>query len=227
LTGALLPLLHVCDSAFPIGAFAYSDGLEWATATGAIADAAGLRAWLAVCLDEGIGRTDGPAVWQAWRAVCEEKWHALEDLDADIVALRPSASARRSSRAMGARLLTMWRGLHPAPRLDHLAGLVRDGRLGPTLPVAFAAACACAGIERHAAVEAFAYARLSSTISAAMRLMPIGQVSAHTLLADALARVPSVVLDLGERGAPVESFTPLMDIAQMNQQYLHSRLFRS
>ena len=65
----LLPLLHLCDSLFPVGAFAYSDGLE--TAAGRAAppfDAAELRAWIDVCLDETLGRMEGPAVWQAWTA---------------------------------------------------------------------------------------------------------------------------------------------------------------
>jgi urease accessory protein len=227
LTAPLLSLLHLCDSAFPIGAFAYSDGLESATAGGAIVSAEDLRAWIAVCLDDAFGRMDGPAVWQAWAAVRDERWSAIERLDGELTALRPSAAARRSSRAMGARLLTAWRPLRPSPRLDHLAALADRGRVGPSLPIAFAAACACAGIERHAAVEAFAYTRLSSTASAAMRLMPIGQRAAHALLAEALDRVPPLVRALAERDAPIESFTPSMDMAQMTQQFLHSRLFRS
>ena len=66
-----LELLHLCDSLFPIGGFAYSDGLERATSDGTIADAAGLQAWLEAVLDDTIGRLEGPAVWHAWRAVAD------------------------------------------------------------------------------------------------------------------------------------------------------------
>src|SRR6185503_15983287 len=97
----LLPLLQLCDSLFPIGAFAYSDGLE--TAAGRAAppfDAGELRAWIDVCLDETFGRMEGPAVWQAWTAFRDEDWDTLVMLDEEFTALRPSSSGRRSSRAM-------------------------------------------------------------------------------------------------------------------------------
>jgi len=188
---------------------------------------ADLGQWMDVVLDEGVGRLDGPAVWRAWLAVHERDWDALVALDEEMTALRPAASARRSIRAMGLRLLTTWQSLHPDPRLEHALMLAGRGMLGPSLPVAFAAACACGDIDRRDAVQAFAYTRLSATISAAMRLMPIGQTDAHARLARTLARVPALVDAIAARDAEPESFTPAMDIAAMSQQYLHSRLFRS
>jgi urease accessory protein len=229
-----LDLLHLCDSLFPLGAFAYSDGLESATSDGRIATVADLRAWIDVCLDETIGRLEGPAVWQAWSAACVGDWSALETLDEELTALRPSSAARRSSRAMGARLLTTWSALHPDPRLAALRSRVCPERAlvpsrveGPALPIAFAAVCARIGVERRDAVEAFAYTRLAATISAAMRLMPIGQSDAHALLARTLDRVPAVAAAIAARDARIESFAPALDIAAMTQQYVHSRLFRS
>src|SRR5258706_14258774 len=109
------------------------------------------------------------------------------------------------------------------------AGAAWHDAIGIALPIAFAAVCARIGVERHEAVEAFAYTRLAATVSAAMRLMPIGQTDAHLLLSRALERVPAVVDRLAARddeGAP-RSFTPQMDIVTMTQQYPHSRLVRS
>jgi urease accessory protein len=223
----MLRLLHLCDSLFPIGGFAYSDGLETATAGHAVADAGDLGAWLDVCLDETFARLDGPAVWQAWAAVAGADWTVLTMLDEEIAALRPAASARRSSQAMGLRLLTAWQALYPDARLAQVLTLAGARRIGPALPIAFAGACACSGIERRQAAEAFAYTRLSATISAAMRLMAIGQSDAHRLLARTLERVPSIVAGFVHRDARLQSFTPAMDIAAMSQQHLHSRLFRS
>jgi len=247
-----LRLLHLCDSLFPLGGFAYSDGLEAATTVRpkpdttetlasptpvvsgfsrtTVADVDGLRDWIDVCLDETIGRLEGPGVWRAWPAFRDGDWDAIAGLDEELTALRPSASARRSSRAMGLRLLTTWQALYPDARLTEAIALGRGGRFGPVLCVAFAGACACAGIEPRRSVEAFAYTRLASTISAAMRLMPVGQADAHACLASALDRVPAVVDALIVRdgkGARLESFSPAMDLAAMTQQYLHSRLFRS
>ena len=128
---------------------------------------------------------------------------------------------------MGLRLATTWQALYPDAALEGLVARARDGAIGPALPVAFAAVCASSGIDRRTSAEAFAYNRLAATISAAMRLMPLGQTEAHRLLAGTLARVPQVVDAMLARSARAESFAPAMDVAAMSQQYLHSRLFRS
>lgn len=226
MSGRLLALLHLCDSLFPIGSFGYSDGLEAATAAGLVQTPADLQAWLDVCLDDVVGRTDGPAALRAWSAFNREDWVALYELDQEITAMRPSSATRRSSRAMGLRLVTTWSALYPDRRMEHLLDLARRQRLGPALPIAFGCACASASVGMRDAGVAFAYTRLASTISAALRLMRIGQTDAHARLAAVLQRVPMVVDAMTTRARP-ESFAPAMDVSAMTQQYLHSRLFRS
>ena len=222
----LLALLHLSDSLFPIGGFGYSDGLEAAAAAGLVQTPADLQAWLDVCLDQVLGRTDGPVALRAWSAFGRRDWDAICGLDEEITAMRPAGATRRSSRSMGRRLVTTWSTLYRDDRLEHLLDLVRLQRLGPALPIAFGCACASAGIEMRDAGVAFAYTRLASTTSAALRLIRIGQTDAHALLAETLTRVPAVVDAMLTRARP-ESFTPAMDVAAMAQQYLHSRLFRS
>ena len=224
---ALLSLLHLCDSLFPIGSFAYSDGLESAAASGLVTGVADLGEWLEICRDEGFGRSDGPAIVIAWSAVETADWDAVVAIDEEITALRASSTARMANRSMGLRLLKTWQGLHPDVRLEQMLALARAGRLGPTLPVAFAAVGYCGGIAQRDALAGYAYTRLAATVSAAMRLVAIGQTDAHQLLSRALARVPSTIDDVLARHARPESFTPALDIAQMTQQYVHSRLFRS
>ena len=180
-----------------------------------------------ICLDESIRNLDGPTVWTAWSAFREQDWGSLLRLDQEVTALRPSGTTRRASRAMGLRLVTTWQTLYPDPDLMQLAEHARDGAIGPAWPVAFASVCAASGVDQRSALEAFAYNRLAATVSAAMRLMPIGQAGAHALLAEALVRVPAMADAVMVRTRPVESFTPAMDLAAMSQQYLHSRLFRS
>jgi urease accessory protein len=218
----MLKLLHLCDSLFPIGAFAHSDGLETAAA-----DGRPLQEWIEVVLEESIGRLDGPTVWRSWSAFDDRDWALLAHVDEEAIALRPSASSRRSMRAMGLRLLTTWQALYPDPKNADVLAIAHDGAIAPSLPVAFACACASADVGQRATVEAFAYTRLASTVSAAMRLLPIGQIEAHALLARQLERLPSIVDAMIARDARAESFAPMMDIAAMTQQYLRSRLFRS
>jgi urease accessory protein len=226
MTRPLLALLHLCDSLFPIGGFGYSDGLEAATAAGLVDTPAELQAWLDVCVDEVVGRMDGPAALCAWSAFARQDWDALREIDGEITAMRPSRALRHSSRAMGLRLITTWAALYPDRRLERLLDLARAQRLGPALPVAFGCACASAGAGMRDTGAAFAYTRLASTTSAALRLMKIGQTEAHAQLATTLGHVPLAVEAMMRRSQP-HSFTPAMDVCTMTQQYLHSRLFRS
>ena len=224
---ALLSLLHVCDSLFPIGSFAYSDGLESAAAGGAVTGSADLAVWLEISLEEGFGRSDGPAIVNVWTAVEAGDWAAVAAVDEELTALRASSTARLASRSMGLRLMKAWQGLHPDVRLDQMLEFIALRRPGPTLPIAFAAVGCREGIAQRDLLAGYAYGRLAATISAAMRLIPIGQSDAHQLLSLALARVPSSIDFVLARHARPESFTPALDIAQMSQQYLHARLFRS
>jgi urease accessory protein len=223
----VLQLLHLCDSLFPVGAFAHSDGLETATASGVVRDADSLQLWVDAVLDEAFGRLDGPIAWRARVLIDDMRWDELARLDAEAIAMRPAASSRRATCSMGQRLLDTWRRLHPDPRLDRLHELASCGSIGPCFAVAFAAACGCADVPPASALEALAYTRLASTVSAAMRLAPVGQNDAHLVLSRTLARVPDIVATITERDVAHESFAPAMDIAAMSHQYLHSRLFRS
>jgi urease accessory protein len=222
-----LELLHLCDSLFPIGAFAYSDGLESATSASLVCDRASLGEWLDVCLDESIGRSDGPALVIAWSAFAEESWDTFRAVDEELTALRPSSTVRTANRSMGWRLLKTWQALHPDVRLEQALEHAATTRSGPTLPVAFAAVGVCAGINRHDGLAGYAYTRLGATVSAAMRLIALGQTEAHLLLSRVLVRVPAMADDVIARNGPIESFAPGLDVAQMTQQYVHSRLFRS
>src|SRR5688572_7855720 len=204
----LLSVLHLCDSLFPVGGFAYSDGLEAATASGAIANGGALGEWLDVCLDDLIARSEGPTLLLVWSAFLEDDWDAIAQLDAEVTALRPSATARRASRGMGLRLAITWQSLYPNASLARLVARAHDGVIGPAWPVAFAAVCASSGVDRRSAAEAFAYNRLAATTSSAMRLMPVGHTDAHRLLAATLARVPQVVDAMIARAARAESFAP-------------------
>jgi urease accessory protein len=222
MTGNLVVLLHLCDSLFPIGSFAHSDGLEAATSRGEIQAAADLRHWVDVSLGEALRRVEGPAVARAWLAVTRGEFDAVATIDSEVYALRPTSTGRDSTRAMGSRLLKTWRQIRPAQSVP-FAQLEQQ----LTLPVAFGVVSAASEIPVHAAVEGFMYTRLASIVSAAMRLMALGQREGHTLLADALTRVPKLAEEIVSDDSPIGAFTPVLDVRVMSQQYVESRLFKS
>jgi urease accessory protein len=222
-TANLVALLHLCDSLFPIGSFAHSDGLEAATTAGQVRTSADLEVWMLAILTDTLRKLEAPSVARAWRAFSERRFGVLCDIDQQVHALRPSSAGRDASRAMGSRLLKTWEQMRPHAGVRELV----SGRATFTLPVAFAVVSASAGIAHRDAVEGFMYTRLAAALSAAMRLMPLGQQEGHRLLAEVLLRVPAFAEESLTDQGPIGSFTPALDQATMSQQYGHSRLFRS
>lgn len=220
MTPALTALLHLCDSLFPTGAFSHSDGLESATDAGDVSTADDFSAWLNAVRDHSLRRYEGPAVSRAWVASAEMRWYGLQHLDAEVHALRPAAAAREASRAMGSRLLRTWRQIYPCIHGHEWPSVL-------TLPVAFGCVGAASGIEQRDLVGGYIYTRLAASLSAAMRLMPLGQHQGHALLAGTLAPVPALVEAIVDDEAPLQAFTPALDIASMRHQFVRSRLFRS
>jgi urease accessory protein len=225
MTEPLVVLLHLCDSLFPIGSFAHSDGLEDATTRQHVATSADLRQWMDVALTETLRSVEAPAVSRAWRCadLAPSDWReVVAALDDEVHALsprRPDAKRAAPWERASENLATT--------RPDSSLGELLSIRARWTLPVAFGTVAAGSGISESSAVEGFVYTRMAATISAAMRLMPVGQQEGHLVLADALARVPALAAAAISDRSPLTMFAPALDIAAMSQQYGHSRLFRS
>src|SRR5262245_50618607 len=95
-----LPFLHtlqLTDSFFPVGAFAYSDGLETAANSGLISNAAGLEVWMNHFLDGVFVPCDGLALFQAMAAYRKSDMAAVHRIDHELTAIKPSAAVRASS----------------------------------------------------------------------------------------------------------------------------------
>jgi urease accessory protein len=226
-SSSLLALLQLCDSLFPLGSFAHSDGLEAASSSGLISTGADLLPWLMATRDEVLARGDGPALRLAFDAFNRGAFEAVVSVDEELHAMRPAMAARQASRAMGTRLLKTWQEIRPHQGIARLITVrTRTIAGGFTLPVAFGVVCAASGVTVRSALEGYFYTRLAATVSAAMRLMSIGQHEAHARLAAVLDGVPAAVTESMQSAEPT-SFVPALDLAAMTHQYVHSRLFRS
>jgi urease accessory protein len=223
MSAGTLALLQLCDSLFPVGSFAHSDGLEAAVSDGRVSSPADFEAWLRAQLCVILAHADGPAVRDAMHAVRTDDLATVASIDEELYAMRPSASGREATRMQGGRLLTTWRHIHRSPGLER----VMDARSHFTFPVAFAVVSETSGVGVVDALEGFFYTRLAASMSAAMRLMPLGQYEAHRQLADVLREVPARVARVAASADPPAAFSPGIDIASMQHRYVYSRLFRS
>ena len=217
---ALLRLMTWLSPAFPVGAFSYSHGLEWVVQDGAVGNGDSLSDWLTDLLRHGAGWSDAVLLAEAWRAVAADDAARLAAAAELGAALAPSQERHLETMQLGTAFLTAaetW----PCAGLETLQGRA-------PYPVAVGAVAAGHDIALDAALPAYLNAFMASLVSAAVRLVPLGQSDGLRVLAaleplvlGTAARAMAASLD--EIGTAVL----LSDIAAMKHETQYTRLFRS
>ena len=211
---------------FPVGAFTYSHGLEWAVEQGDVKDAESLRLWLLDVLQHGSGRSDAVLMAEAWRRVTLEEGGSLTDLVDLALALNPSEERLLETESQGkAFVKAAMAGWPVLADCDEV--LVKDIRRAP-YPIAVGAVAGLSGIALEDALAAFLHGVVANLISAGVRLVPLGQSDGVRVLAALEAEVIARAAWAAE--APFEElggFAPLIDLASMKHETQYTRLFRS
>jgi urease accessory protein len=223
-----LKLMAWLSPAFPVGAFAYSHGLEWAVEAGDIVDAPSLIGWLENLADFGAPRADAVLFASAYKAAWERDWRRLEDLNELAVALANGRERRLETTEQGGAFVNAARA---AWDCEALAKLDREGER-VAYPVAVAACVAGHGVALEAALPAFALSLFANLISAAVRLSAIGQTDGQRALAKLLPRIAALArlaagADLAVDETPLGGCALRSDLAALRHETQYSRLFRS
>jgi urease accessory protein len=219
-----LPLLCWLSPSFPVGAYAYSHGLEWAVEAGDVRDESSLEAWLADVVHLGLGRNDAILLGAAYRAVAAGHCRKLHEANELALALAGSAEFRLETAQQGGSFLDAIRAAWPSPLCQEF-GLALDE---VALPVALGIASAGHGLDLTETGQAHLTALAQNLVSAAIRLAPIGQTSGQRILARMLPGLKrlaeeAVTLDLDDVG----SATFRADLGSFRHETQYTRLFRS
>ena len=222
---ALYRLMAWLSPAYPVGAFSYSSGIEWAVESGDIKDAETLRAWLAVMIGEGSGFCDAVFFVHAHRAIAAKDDAGLRAVAELAAAMVPSKERLLETTTQGRAFLDATRAAWPCEALARLDA-AWDGAVA--LPVAVGIACAGHSIGCEAALRAFLHALTANWISAGVRLIPLGQTDGQRLLA-ALEPVVAATATRALKTSldDVGSAALRADIAGMRHETQYTRLFRS
>ena len=225
LQSALYRLMAWLSPAYPVGAFSYSSGLEWAVEAGDVTDARALAAWLTVIIGEGGGFCDAVLFAHAHRAATardEETLHSVAELAA---AFAPSKERHLETSAQGGAFLEVTRAAWPCAALDFLT----QTWPGPyAYPIAVATAAAGHGIAVEPALAAYLHAVAANLVSAGVRLIPLGQTDGQRVIASlepliATTAGRALVTRLEDMGAAAFR----ADLASQRHETQYTRLFRS
>lgn len=215
MTEALYKLHAWFSPAYPVGAYTYSHGLETAIAEGLVEDFDGAATWIRDCLAQGAGRNDVILLALAWRAGGVGDEEALEEL-ADLArALAASAERLLETEAQGVAFADVteaaWGGAAPLP-----------------YPVAVGRAAAQHGTGLTDTCTLFLQAFASNLVSAAVRLVPLGQTEGQRILAGLMPLCLELAAEAAEAGVDDLGGCAIgADIASMRHEVQDVRLFRS
>ncbi len=212
---AWLQLLHLADSALPIGAMSHSFGLESLAAEAGLAPD-GLEAFFSDWIGSA-GRLEAAFCLLAASITDEDQWY---DLNMQLSSFKPARESRDASLRLGKRFLALAASLTGEAALGiagdaHLA--TAFGRVGDALSM-------------HPVMVASAYLHqgLFGAISACQRLLPLGQSAAMRLL---WALKPEIVeaVEQASRASldDLWNLQPMLEIASMRHPHLATRLFIS
>ncbi len=222
---ALYRLMTWLSPSFPVGAFSYSSGIEWAVEAGDIVDAASLRDWLGAMLADGPGFCDGVFLAHAHRAVASGDEMALRDIAELAAAFVPSRERQLETSAQGRAFIDIARAAWNCDGLDRMISHC-DGAIA--YPVAVGLVSAAHAIPLAPTLHGFFHALASNWISAGARLVPLGQTDSQRVL----ALLEPVVVATAQRALTATlddlgSATFRADLASMRHETQYTRLFRS
>jgi urease accessory protein len=211
--------------AYPVGAFSYSSGIEWAVEAGDIKDPESLRRWLAVVIGQGGGFCDAVFFVHAHRSLANTDDRALCAVAELAAAFAPSKERHLETTAQGRAFVEATRAAWPCSALDRLAA----AWTGPlAYPVAVGVAAAGHGIELVPSLRAFLHAVTANLISAGVRLIPLGQSNGQRVLAALEPVVEAAALRaLTTPLDDVGSAALRADLASQLHETQYTRLFRS
>lgn len=222
--GALYRLMAWLSPSFPVGAFSHSHGLEWAVEAGWVRDRQALVDWLTDLLEAGSAWNDAVLFTHAHAAGGDAaKLRTLAELAS---AAAPSRERQVETLAQGSAFkmisVTSW----PVPVLDNVPDTV-------AFPIVVAAQAAGHGIALRAALTAYLHGFVANLVSAAQRLVPLGQTDGQKAIAALMPVVEATVARAAALDVAADPFEAMggaalaSDIAAMRHETQYTRLFRT
>lgn len=222
----LARLLQLASPALPVGAYTYSQGLEWAVESGMIRDEASAGRWIADLMQHGIGSYEAPLVAALMAAWTVGDLGEIDCLNAAFLASRESAELRAETVQMGFSMRRLLRDLRDES-LAPVATLV-EALPAVAFPTVWAGIAACWRIEPQAALTAYLWSWAENQVMAALKAVPLGQAAGQRLLAELGRQMPDVAVNARNRPKNQwANFTPAFAIACARHETQYSRLFRS
>ncbi|WP_129782157.1 urease accessory protein UreF [Peristeroidobacter soli] len=215
----LLRILHLASPALPIGAFHFSQGLEYAVEAGWVQDEHGALSWISGVARNAIGTLDLPVLLRLYRAATAGDDDGLQRWDQFLLAARETEELRAEDRHMGSALARI---------LKELGALSSSPNAPPGYARMFAVACAHWQIAESETLQAYAWTWTENQVLAAVKLVPLGQNAGQRLLHALVPLLEQIAIQaLAIDDEDIGACALLQGLASARHEHQYTRLFKS
>lgn len=221
----LMRMLQFADSAFPIGSFAFSDGLETAVSEGLVGDAETLAAYT-----EGIVRrtahTDAVAALHTAHACRHSDYPAVCEADGALLRTKLNDEARKMQQRTGRKLTELAAALFDDPMLKRWHADVKAERTAGCCPVAQGLLFAVCGLSDEALFATLLYGAANRVLNAALRCVRVSHIDTQRILTDLGTRIEMLYAETTDMELEdMYAFTPQIDLLAALHEKGAGRLF--
>ena len=222
---ALPRLLQLSSTMLPVGAYSYSQGLEYAIEAGIVRDANTASAWITDVLSFSMSSFEAPLMSRMQQAWKQNDINQAINYNELFICSRETAELRAETLQMGYSLLRLLEQLDDMPAAQ--LAVLRDQN-EVSFPCVYALAAVAWNIPEAAVVHAYMWSWLENQVSAAMKTVPLGQVAGQRMMANLGSQLPA----FAEKALQLEddelsNFSPMLAIVSSLHETQYSRLFRS
>jgi len=219
---SMLRLYQLVSPALPVGAYNFSQGLEYAVHAGWVSDEASVLQWISGVAENSIATLDVclllrmHAAWSDEDEVLARRWSAY------LLASRESEELRAEERHLGRSLAKILMSLE----LTQAGSFIKD--TNTSYACMFALASSHWKIDGIQTANAYVWAWCENQVLAALKLLAIGQTAGQRMLDALLQRIPALVQHASTiADEDIGVAAPRIGMASAWHETQYSRLFRS
>jgi urease accessory protein len=216
---SLLALLQLSSPSLPIGAFAYSQGLETAIDIGWIKNADELQEWLTAVCEQGLTCLELPLISRCYQSWQQNNVEAVDYWQDYLLASRETRELVDEELQLGSTFRRMLQQLQQLPDVQPQQA---------TYCGYYALTCVQRGIPLHQSLLGWLWSWLENQVIVACKTIPLGQTSAQQVLS-AMLPVLARACEHSQKLTDDEigNTLPGMVMASARHEHQYSRLFRS
>lgn len=232
-SSGFLRLLAWISPSYPVGAFSYSHGIEFAVEDGLISDRDSFVRWAESIIRSGTGQLDAEIFRASWESVRADELARFTEIARWAAALRGTSELALESSATGDAFVQIFGKTTEQEHFGDWISALSKNNIDPAYPVIVAIAAGLENIPLETALAAFLHGFVSNLVSAAVRLIPLGQTDGQIALSS-LERpiLETIAKTLTRKGLDfdpefVGTATVMVDMSSMQHETQYTRLFRS